>query len=787
MKKIIFSLVLVFCSLYAISQQNGTIKGLILGKDSLPVSNASVLLLNTPLGAVSNQAGRFEIKSVRSGFYQLQLSAVGYAQQVQSMTLEEGSAKEIIYYLEQVSNQLDEVVVSAEKMEDKVQKVPLAVSTFNSRQVAEFRLWNLQEITALVPNLYSANPGDNRNVTSIRGIVTTSYDPAIATYIDGVSQFNLDTYIPQLMDVERIEVLRGPQGTLYGRNALGGVIHVLTKQPLNRTETFVELNAGNYAQQRYTVGFKTPIISGKLFAGAALQYQSRDGFYQNSYNERDFDSQYQFTGNYYLKYYPGKQWSLVANVKHHNNRNDGAFPLSSDKTTAFREPYQLSQNATATMQDDAFNASLSVTHSGKNVLFNSLTAYQSNFRVYDKPLDGDFSPLDIITIFNNYGNRYNKVNVFTQEFRFSSPASDAARLQWTGGAFFFHQDNPVKQATGFGSQAPLFGIPDSNFSFININSGKNTGMALYGQATYKLTQKLSITAGLRFDYENKKLSVQGDYLKEPDPPFTVRPDTSADAGFSAISPKLGLTYMLSENNLLYVTYSRGFRTGGLTPLSSDPSQPPLFAYDPEFSDNIEAGWKNTWWRNRLRLNIAAFYTRISQAQVPTLLLPDAVTVIRNAGTVESKGIEMEIAATPVKGLEVMYNLGITDAAFTRLRLSQNGQEVNLDGNRQIFTPGSTSMLMAQYSLPVKTKKPFKLVFRAEYVHLGSQYFDLANTIKQDAYALVNGRAGFSMSRLDFFLWVRNLGQQKYIAYGYDFGGVHLGNPRTYGATVQFRF
>jgi iron complex outermembrane recepter protein len=118
------------------------------------------------------------------------------------------------------------------------------------------------------------------------------------------------------------------------------------------------------------------------------------------------------------------------------------------------------------MQDDAFNASLSVTHSGKNVLFNSLTAYQSNFRVYDKPLDGDFSPLDIITIFNNYGNSYNNVKVFTQEFRFSSPASNAARLQWTGGAFFFHQDNPVKQATGFGSQAPLFGIPDSNFSFI---------------------------------------------------------------------------------------------------------------------------------------------------------------------------------------------------------------------------------------------------------------------------------------------------------------------------------
>jgi iron complex outermembrane receptor protein len=786
MKKLMISFLFSVNTLLAISQQAGSIKGVVFDNDSLPVSSASIQMLNTTIGAVSNPNGRFEFNSIQPGNYLLQLSAIGYAQQVQSVIIEPGQSKEIIFYLEKVSNQLDVVVVSAEKMEDKIQNIPLSVSAFNNRQVSEFRLWNLQEISALVPNLYSANSGDNRNVTSIRGIVTTSYDPAIATYIDGVNQFNLDTYIPQLMDVERIEVLRGPQGTLYGRNAMGGVIHVLTKQPINRTETFIELNAGNYAQQRYTLGFKTPVISGKLFAGAVLQYNSRHGFYENQYNNKDFDRQYQVTGNYYLKYYPGKQWSLVANIKHHDNRNKGAFPLSPDKTTAIQEPYLLSQNALATMQDDAFNTSLSVTHSGSKNHFNSLTAYQSNFRIYDKPLDGDFSPLDIITIFNNYGNSYNKVRVFTQEFRFSSPATETGRFQWTTGAFFFLQDNPVKQATGFGSQAPLFGIPDSNFSFININKGKSQGLALYGQTSYKLTQKLSVTAGLRFDYENKKLSVQGDYLKEPDPPFTVRPDTSADVSFNAFSPKLGFTYNLSENNLLYITYSRGFRTGGLTPLSSDPSQPPLFAYDPEYSDNIEAGWKNTWWKNRVRLNIAAFFTRISQAQVPTLLLPDAITVIRNAGTVESKGLEMEMAATPLKGLEIMYNLGITDAVFTRLRLSQNGQEVNLDGNRQIFTPSATSLLMAQYSVPLKMHKPMRLMFRGEYIQLGSQYFDLANTIKQDGYALINARAGFSMTRFDFFLWGRNLGQQKYIAYGYDFGGVHLGNPRTYGATVQFR-
>ncbi len=116
-----------------------------------------------------------------------------------------------------------------------------------------------------MPNLYSAEPGDKRNVTSVRGITSTSYDPAIATYIDGINQFSLDTYISPLFDVERIEVLRGPQGTLYGRNAMGGVINIITRQPTNRTDVFAEASIGNYGTQRYSAGIKTPVVKDKFF------------------------------------------------------------------------------------------------------------------------------------------------------------------------------------------------------------------------------------------------------------------------------------------------------------------------------------------------------------------------------------------------------------------------------------------------------------------------------------------------------------------------------------------
>src|SRR4030095_11452262 len=124
---------------------------------------------------------------------------------------------------------------------------------------------NSRQITAIIPNLYSANPGDHRNVTSIRGITSTSYDPAVATYIDGVNQFNLDTYISQLYDIERIEVLRGPQGTLYGRNAMGGVINIITKKPTNQPNGFGSVSIGNYGRQRYNLGIRGPLIKDKLF------------------------------------------------------------------------------------------------------------------------------------------------------------------------------------------------------------------------------------------------------------------------------------------------------------------------------------------------------------------------------------------------------------------------------------------------------------------------------------------------------------------------------------------
>ena len=768
------------------AQTTNSLTGKVTDPESRPLSGVNVHLLNTNFGSATDQEGVFTITGIPVGKYTLQITAIGYASLQQTISLEAGEPAPLVVQLEESSTQLDAVVVTAQKSEEDIQTVPFTVNAISSRQVEQYRLWNSRDITAIVPNLYSTNSGDNRNVTSIRGITTTSYDPAVATYIDGVNQFGLDTYIAQLFDVERIEVLSGPQGTLYGRNAMAGVINIITKQPGNATTGFGELNFGTYGQQRYAVGFRTPLVKNKLFLGVTGVFDRSNGFYTNTFNETDFDKKHSIIGNYYLRYNASAKWALTLNVKHNENRNYGAFPLRASRSDAFDSLFTVNQNAITKLVDNIFNSSLVANYTGRTLNFSSITSYQSNLRYYTDPIDGDFSPYDIVTIINNYGKEWNNVKVFTQEFKLSSPASSLSPLKWTAGTYMFHQDNPVKQATRFGEDAGFYGIPDKNFSTINTTKGKSTGIAFFGQATYTVADKLDLTAGLRYDYEKKKQSVLGEYQHDPDPDpiFETRPDTSATVTFNAFSPKVTVGYRLAEQNTVYASYSRGFRAGGLTPLSSDPSQPPLYAFKPEYSSNIEIGSKNVFFDNRLQINLSLFYVNVSDAQVPTLVLPDAITITKNAGALTSKGVDLHISATPVKDLQIEYNLGWNDASYTTLNVPQDGEEVDLKGAHQIFTPAFTSMTAIQYGLGIGK---VKLVARGEWMLLGTQYFDLANTIKQSSYGVINMRAGVVVEKFEVMFWGRNLGDERYIAYAYDFGATHLGAPRNYGVTLRKSF
>ncbi|MBS1932513.1 MAG: TonB-dependent receptor [Bacteroidetes bacterium] len=787
-KKIYWLIALINICTSAFCQDIVTVTGKITDEKSNPVRYATIDLLNTNIAAISDTNGNFNIKNIPSGNYIISVSAIGFATINEKMQVSKTGNNAFHFQLADAAKQLDAVIVSAEKKEQDVQNIPSSVTALTSKKIDEYRLWNTKDLTAIVPNLYAGNPGDGRNVTSIRGVTSSSYDPAVTTYVDGVNQFTLDTYIPQLFDVERIEVLRGPQGTLYGRNAIGGVINIITKQPTNTTTGFLQVDLGNYGEQRYTAGIRTPIIKDKLFFGASFLYESTNGFYKDDYDNSRFDKQHSIGGNYYLKYLVNSKWAITLNLKHLDNRNYGSFPLAGSPDQAFAEPFHVDQNAIAKLVDNTLNTSLSVNYSGKHFNFSSQTAFQSNYRYYATPIDGDFSPYDAVTIINNYGNKWNNVKILTQEFKFTSSASSVSPFKWTAGTYLFYQNTPNKQATHFGADAAIVGSPDSNYAIVNTTKAKSLGAALYAQGTYSVSKRTDIIFGLRYDYQYSKEEVLGEYLPDgsPAPVFQTQPDTSGHTSYSAFSPMLSVAFHPVSTTNLYATYSRGYRTGGLTQLGSDPSQPPLYAYKPEYSDNYEIGIKNTFFDNRFRANLAFFYTRISDVQVPTLILPDAITVTKNAGGATSKGVDAELAATIAKGLEATYNFGYTYAKYTTLNLSENGAATDLSGNKQIFTPDVTSMLALQYSVVLNQSQSIKLIARGEWFYLGKEYFDLANTISQGSYSLLNARLGVSTKHFDLFLWGRNLTNVKYISYAYDFGATHLGNPKTYGVTLKVK-
>ena len=763
-----------FASIVAIGQSNFKVK--VTSLSGKPVNSATVSLLNTSFKEVTDSNGYITFINIPEGKYEIAISSLGYATSINSITI---SAKTNLNEIQTIKLadalvQLEDVIITAQKKEELLQKVPISITAFNSAQIEKFKFWNNKDISGFVPNLYSADPGDNRDVVSIRGITTTSYDPAVATYIDGVNQFNLDTYIPALNDIERIEILRGPQGSLYGRNAMGGVINIITKQPSNKITGSGEVNVGNYGIRRYNANFKTPIIKDKLYFGAALLYNDRNGFYTNDFNKSSYDKQYAFGGNYFVKYIATNHWQATLNVKHYSGENRGAFPLVFGVEEAFSNPFRLNQNGITTMMDNTLNTSLAIQHTGRKVNFSSITAYQRNYRYYDLPIDGDFSPIDAISVVNNYGKSWNNIKAYTQEFKWSSSPIATNRLNWTTGAYLFYQDAPVKQGTRFGIDANLMMMGDSLFTLMNSTSTTKKGIAFFGQATYALTSKLNITFGLRNDYEQQDQTVAGFYQHDPSPEFyQIVADTSASINFNAWSPKISLDYKLNAASLVYAMYSKGYRTGGLSPLGSDPSQPPLMGYLPEHSNNFEAGIKNTFLNNTLKLNISLFYINIKDAQVPTLVLPDAITIIKNTGILNSKGVEAEIMYTPAKGVMIQYNGGITNAI------------IEATGKRPLFTPDNSNAIAIQYSKTINAK--VSGFIRSETKFIGNTYFDSSNEIKQSPYCINNFSMGINKNKVSIVLWSKNILNQKYISYAYDFGAVHLGDPATYGISISSKF
>ncbi|KEQ28252.1 hypothetical protein N180_01055 [Pedobacter antarcticus 4BY] len=773
----------IFILLFSITTFAQTLDGTIKTQSGEPVPLANISVLNSTKGTTSDKQGRFTL-ILAEGNYQLSISAIGFATQFKNLTITNNAPINLMIRLQVASQQLNEVMVTADNKQQDVQKVPAAITVLGAKQIRDYRLWDITNLTAIAPNLFTVEHGNSTssNFFNIRGVMGFSNEQAVATYVDGVYQFDYFSAPPLFNDIQSIEILRGPQGTLYGRNAFGGVVNITTKQPGNTPSGYFEATFGNYGQQRYTASLSSPIVANKLFASGSFTYNHRGSIYYNEFTKSGFDRREDYSGNFNLRYLPSANWSLALNAKLENDNDRGSFPWLGSIEEVFAKPYQVNTNNTNVERRKNFNTSLAANYYGKHFNFTSVSSYIDWHAYYEgKGVDYDFTPLDALSTAPDQ-----RQHIFSQEIRFASPSASQSQLKWVAGAYGFTQNTHMNAPTFFGPDYVLLDPKATNapFTSTSLSRGNNKGYAFFGQATYAITDKLDFTAGIRYDHETRSLNQYTDYEKDPDP-VVSSPKQYYKADFNAVTPKFVLSYKLKDNMLLYGSYARGFRAGGLNTNATDPAQVP---YQPEHSDNYEIGWKNMLWNNKMKLNLTAFYLEQHNQQISTAM--DGINaLILNVGEMHNKGVELELTVLPVKGLQIDWNASYSHARYTSLLLysADAGAVVDFKGNKPINTPPVSSMLAAQYSYDFAgSKHNLSAFIRGEYRYLGSYEFDFINDKNQSAYSLFNSKAGISTIHFELNFWARNITDKKYIAYG-SFNSFLLGSPRTYGTTLIAKF
>lgn len=742
---------------------NGTIKSPT--GDAVPFAN--VVLLNSPKGTTADKDGNF-VLPVQPGTYQVSVRAVGFSSRIQPVSVANNETIRLTIVLTETNESLDEVVVTAEKEETNLQRTPVAVSVLNARQLQEYRVWSVSDLSALVPSLYTVEHGNSTSATflNIRGVMGFSSEQAVAMYVDGVYQFDYFSAPLQFNNIASVEVLRGPQGTLFGRNAFGGVVNITTRKPTNRTEGYIQLTLGNFGQQRYEVSMSTPLVKNKLFLGVTGLFNQRSGIYTNLTTNAPFDRLQSLSGGLNLRYIASNRWNLALNLRAENNNDRGSYPWYTSDSAAFASPYRLAVNSTNRERRTNLNASVVANYYGNKVNVTSVSSYINFHLWYPDRFDG--TPYGIYQ-----GGNDGLQNAFTQELRFSSAPNQNPRLRWTLGSFLFAQNG----TTAFSVFLPPTEGGSSNRT---TSSTTNLGIAFFGQAAYRVAPKLTLTAGLRYDLESRKLARQIDSVAANGRAFNQVQLTNFSADFPAVTPKLILDYQLSDQTMVYAQYARGFRVCGLNafaPMSAD------VPFQPEFSNNYEVGLKNTFWHNRLRLNLTAFYLQQRNQQVS--VNQEGFFLIRNTGDMNNLGAELEAVVVPAKGVQLEGNASLSHARYSRLTtLDATFTNADFRGNRPINNPNVASFLAVQYTYAIQ--KTMAAFIRGEHRYTGEYYFDFDNAKKQNPFNVFNLRTGVTYRNYELAGWVRNVTDQRYITFGVG-GSYLLSNPRMLGITLTARF
>lgn len=680
---------------------------------------------------------------------------------------------------------LEEVVVTAEKRTSTVQESPLAVTALSGSALERTRVDTLQDMQQSVPNLV-VTQNTALGQPYIRGvgneILAGLNDSAVATHLDGV-------YIPRgtglvfdFYDVDRVEVLRGPQGTLYGRNATGGAINVITRQPAFEPEGSIGLTVGNYNDRRITAAASAGIVPDTLAIRGAVLAERRDGYQTNLFGGGELSDKDLFAGRLSLKYVTGA-WDITLAGDHSDDSSTGGATreLSGDPALA---PARLVGGTpgigffdvnvdTPTRQSiENSGARLTIRRDDARFGFTSISGYRRTR--FEMVLDQDGMQVPAIA-----GNpQIQNSDSYSQEFQLAGALD---RLQYIVGLYYFHERAQDYDHFDFGLPFTSAGLQDLLYDA----TGTTQAYAAYGQATYNFTDALSATLGLRAGHEEKVATTRNAFN------FAQLPVVQRELESSPTSPKLGLQYRIAPDVNAYVSATKGFKSGGINTISLTNE-----AYGPESLWAYELGLKADWLGRRLRTNVAAFYYDYKNMQVNTYT--GVGTLVDNAGFATIQGVELELQAAPTANLHVDAQISWLDAEFDQyVTINPDDPAAglqDLEGNRLPRAPKLSYSVAAQYDFDLFADHVLSI--RGEYQWRDRVFYSQYETalVGQESFGLANASVLFRPreGRYSVALWGRNLEDTQWHAFAGSSPGVTgvqaiPAAPRTYGLTVSYDF
>lgn len=668
---------------------------------------------------------------------------------------------------------LEEVTVTAQRRTERLQDVPVAVTAYTAAEIEARGIGSTRDILPMTPNVtYDESFTVGNSFVSVRGVAQiNNADSPVAIVVDGVPQNSQKQLRMELFDVERIEVLKGPQGALYGRNAIGGAINIVTREPSNEFDGWAQVGAGSGNLRSASGAVSGPIVEDKLLFRLSGAYKDSDGTIENVFLREKVD--FYESKDVRARFLILPSESLTIDLRGSFSDIDGGAVMDASMDPALsgnaNRKVLPRSNILGNSAREISDATVKIDWRTDAATLTAITGYTDLTEDYYGDLDF-CNPVDCPAGIFGLGPQADQrqvldIKLLSQEVRLASP--DDRRLRWIVGGFYLATDRELQTVANL-LIPNIPGIP----LIANDEENDNEAYSAFAQVDFDFTDRTTLGVSLRYDRDNREQTNASD---------PARPTRSKS--FSDVQPRVVLDHKFTHDQLVYVTYATGFRSGGFNGVGGRP-------FKAETLQNYEVGYKSTWWDNRLRLNAAVFQSHSEDYQFFYLDFDQGgAQVIDNLDKVEFTGAELEWQVQATRYWTLLGAVGLLDSD---IKAFDPTLTVPVErGNRTPKTQKSTFSVGSQLEIPLGALTG---TVRIDYGRWGKKYWHPDNVDVRDPVNMLDLRVSIGGERWTATAWGRNVLDEFYFQdfNAVEFGapGVDLGSPSspdTYGVELRYQF